>query len=914
MICRELLPDKKHDPERIPDAMEVISLSKAVAPWDPFRSSASTGEGPLSDPSAGHLSDLQIVSHFRCMEMVVFQKEKPMKMFRRWLWYSSIISFTATAILVASLVCPASAAERILVGRISFVEGQLLRFVPAENDWVATVKDAPFGREDALYSDQNGKAELIMPNSTWIRIGGNTQLQLIALKTDVTEVDVASGLARFYNKSSNVLVKATTPFGYVVAQPGSTFDLYVGDQSVEVIALKNTVTFIHAGDDAKYEVVPGSPSIIADASRVGAGESNVDADWDDWNEGRDTLWAKRVSVKGASVKYLPPELQDQAYDFEENGRWESVYYQGQRRQLWRPTQVSAGWAPFTEGRWTDYYGDNTWVPAEPFGYATHHYGNWVYVNNGWYWGPPAAVGFGVNWYPGRVAWIGSQADAGWVPLAPREPYYSYYPWGPAAVVLGAAAVVGLTIGSLAYLNHAVVVPQRDFYGVNNYRSVRVANINRTTIINNYQGSRVVNNTILRGYDTNPNRYNFTDVNVANKPHQNVLTRIERNQGIAKREAGRVNANTLRQTVTRARTADFPTQTTVEPPRVTNKIVPTNKIHEPISEVQSQPKQIKQKPKQVQAPLAEAGSRPGSKQPPRPGLTGQSTFEPGARAPGRPERELQPTEPTTPGEGPKPPVRPGKKAQPGETKQIEEQGGPPKSPRDPVMKRGKTEPRAPGAGRQPQRQKEPVAPDGSTTKPQMQEDSGTGPAQSQPRDERVQQPKPKRQQVQQPRPERQQVQQIKPERQQGQQPNAERRQVQQPKAQRQQVQQIQPEGQQGQQPNAERRQVQQPKAQRQQVQQIKPEGQQVQQPNAERRQVQQPKAQRQQVQQPNAERRQVQQPKAQRQQVQQIKPEGQQVQQPRPERQQKQPKPEGQQEQPGGDKVEQELKGLLRHKQ
>ena len=589
-----------------------------------------------------------------------------MNMHRRWLWYSSVISFTA--VLVASSVCPASAAEQTLVGRISFVEGQLLRFVPTEKDWVATVKDAPFGREDALYSDQNGKAELIMPNNTWIRIGGNTQLQLIALQTDVTEVDVASGLARFYNRSSNVLVKATTPFGYVVAQPGSTFDLYVGDQSVEVIALKGTVTFIHAGDDAKYEVVPGSPSIIADARQVGAGESNVDADWDDWNAGRDTLWAQRVSVKGESVRYLPPELQDQAYDLEENGRWESVNYQGQRRQLWRPTRVSAGWAPFTEGRWTDYYGDNTWIPAEPFGYATHHYGNWVYVNNGWYWGPPAAVGFRANWYPGRVAWIGSGADVGWVPLAPRERYYSYNPWGPAAIVLGtAAAVVGLTIGSLAYLNHAVVVPQRDFYGVNNYRSVRVANINRTTIINNYQGSRVVNNTILKGYNTNPNRYNYTDVNVANKPHQTVLTRIEQNQGRAKQEAGRVNANTLRQNVTRARPAGLPTQTNVEPPRVTSRIVPANKVHEPISEVQSQPREIKQKPKRVQAPPAEVGARPGSKQPPRPGVTGQSTLEPGTRVPGRPEGELQPTEPRKPGEGLKPPLGPGEKAQSGGNK-------------------------------------------------------------------------------------------------------------------------------------------------------------------------------------------------------------------------------------------------------
>ncbi len=782
-----------------------------------------------------------------------------MNMLRRWLWYSCIISFTA--VLVASSVCPASAAERLLVGRITLVEGQLLRFVPGEKDWVATVKDAPFGREDALYSDQDGKAELVMPNNTWVRMGGNTQLQLIALKTDVTEVDVASGLARFYNRSLNVQVKATTPFGYVVAQPGSTFDLYVGDQSVEVIALKGTVTFIHAADNAKYEVVQGSPSIIADARQVGAGESNVDADWDDWNEGRDTLWAQRVSVKGQSVRYLPPEMQDQAYDLEQNGRWESVNYQGQQRQLWRPTQVSAGWAPFTEGRWTDYYGDNTWIPAEPFGYATHHYGNWVYVNNGWYWGPPAAVGLGVNWYPGRVAWIGSQADAGWVPLAPREPYYSYYPWGPAAIVLGAAAaVVGLTIGSLAYLNHAVVVPQRDFYGVNNYRSVRVTNINRTTIINNYHRSNVVNNTIVNNYNTNPNRYNYTDVNVVNKPHQTVLNRIEQNQGRAKQEAGRVNANTLRQNVTRAKPATLPTQTTVEPPRITNRIVPANKINEPISEVQSQPREIKQKPKPVQAPPAEVGAGPGSRQPRKPGVTGPSTLEPGKRVPGRPGGELQPTEPRKPGEGPKPTLSPGETAHPGETKQIEEQGGPPKSPRGQVRDRGKTKPGTPGAGRQPQRQEQPVAPDGSRTESQIQEDSGSGRAQPQPRDEQVQQPKAQRQKVQQPTPQRQKVQQPKAERQ-VQQPNRKpERQVQQPRPERQQVQQPTPQRQQVQQPRPER-QVQQPRPERQ-VQQPRPERQQVQQPTPQRQQVQQPRPERQ-VQQPKPERQQVQQPKAER---------------------------------------------------
>ena len=88
-------------------------------------------------------------------------------------------------------------------------------------------------------------------------------------------------------------------------------------------------------------------------------------------------------MRGRSVEYLPPNLRDEAYAFEENGRWERVPYEGTERWCWRP-RVVVGWSPFTVGRWTDWYGDQTWIPAEPFGYVTHHYGlnprNYAYAN------------------------------------------------------------------------------------------------------------------------------------------------------------------------------------------------------------------------------------------------------------------------------------------------------------------------------------------------------------------------------------------------------------------------------------------------------------------------------------------------------------------------------------------------------
>jgi len=67
----------------------------------------------------------------------------------------------------------------VLVGRISFMEGQVLCYVPEEEDWVAAVEDAPFVVDDVLYASSDGRAEMIMPNNTWIRVDSDTQLQLL---------------------------------------------------------------------------------------------------------------------------------------------------------------------------------------------------------------------------------------------------------------------------------------------------------------------------------------------------------------------------------------------------------------------------------------------------------------------------------------------------------------------------------------------------------------------------------------------------------------------------------------------------------------------------------------------------------------------------------------------------------------
>jgi len=466
---------------------------------------------------------------------------------------------------------------------------------------VAVVRDAPFGTEDTLFSGSRGMAELIVPNGTWIRIGNSTQIQSIALDADLAEMDVASGVARFYNKGSGTVIKVTSPFGYVLAYPGTVFDFYVGDNSVEVVTVKGKVSFVHSATDARYDVSAGSPSILADQQQVSSGEGTVDLDWNRWNTDRENFWAAKARVRGRSVEYLPPSLQDEAYVLEENGRWERVSYEGRERWFWRPIVV-VGWSPFTVGRWTDWYGDQCWIPAEPFGYLTHHYGNWVYVGNYWYWAPPVVsvrvglplLDMGFYWYPGRVSWIHTGIYVGWVPLAPRETYYSYRHWGgPHAVVVNNVNItqININVRNYAYANHAVVVNQNNFYRVNNYRNVRVTNINRTTIINNYRAAPVVNNTVINNFTTNKQRYNYTNVAVKEKPHNTVINRIQHNETII--QGGRKEkASVLQKRVKNIREGRVSRETRIEHPRITNNIVPASEVNRPKSKIKLQQREIK----------------------------------------------------------------------------------------------------------------------------------------------------------------------------------------------------------------------------------------------------------------------------------------------------------------------------------
>lgn len=470
-----------------------------------------------------------------------------------------------------------------LVGRITTIEGgQLLRYVPVEKDWVVTVKDTPVAPTDSLFSADDTKAELAIQDNSLIRVGGETQLELVELGQGVTQADAASGKARFWNRSEDGLIRVTTPYGYVVAPAGSVFDLYVGEKTLEVVSISGTVDFIHDADQSKYEVTAGSSSVIANNRIVTTGPGEAAEEWQSWNQSRDSSLAKRNEAKSGSAQHLPRQLQEYRSDLDQNGKWETVNYGGKSYNLWHPAEVEQDWAPFTVGAWMDYYGDNAWVPGEPFGYITMHYGNWLFVDNHWFWAPPgigivASSGCDACWVPGRVAWLYTDADVGWLPLAPTEPFYAFNRWGPGIIVVNNENINNITINinNFQFADHAVIIDQRSLFASENYGPMRRGNVNGQTIAAEFHGAPVLSNGIVKDYSSKQ-RFTVTKQAPTFKPGPDALNRIAHNEGTVKKISA-MDPKSIQHMVAAAKPGQITPKAGLSPPSLHGKQLNTGGV-------------------------------------------------------------------------------------------------------------------------------------------------------------------------------------------------------------------------------------------------------------------------------------------------------------------------------------------------
>jgi len=135
---------------------------------------------------------------------------------------------------------------------------------------------------------------------------------------------------------------------------------------------------------------------------------------DDWNQSRTDSYARNDYGRD---RYVDEDIYYDSNELSDYGDWREYENYG---YVWVPN-VSYGWRPYYDGRWSYCNSSLFWISNEPWGWAPYHYGRWGWsAGFGWYWVPGNA--FGPSW----VSWYDYGDYIGWCPLNYyNRPVYVY---------------------------------------------------------------------------------------------------------------------------------------------------------------------------------------------------------------------------------------------------------------------------------------------------------------------------------------------------------------------------------------------------------------------------------------------------------------------------------------------------------
>ncbi len=315
------------------------------------------------------------------------------------------------------------------VARLSYIEGSVSFQPGGQGDWGAATRNRPVTVGDKIWSDQNSRAELEAGQAS-IHLSNMTALSFLNLDDRTTQMRLAEGSINFRVRElreGDVYEVDTPNVAFTVTQAGAfRIDVNENGDGTRITAIRgegqvtaNGQTYpIRGGERGEFN---GTDNVTYFVSAAPAPD-----DFDRWSNGRDLRADNSVSSRYVS-RDMP------GYDdLDEYGTWSEEPEYG---HVWYPTEVDAGWAPYSYGYW-NYVGPWgwTWIGYEPWGFAPYHYGRWAFIGGRWGWCPgpyyaypvygPAFVGFigGRHWGVG----FGFGGGIGWFPLGWGEPFHPWY--------------------------------------------------------------------------------------------------------------------------------------------------------------------------------------------------------------------------------------------------------------------------------------------------------------------------------------------------------------------------------------------------------------------------------------------------------------------------------------------------------
>ncbi len=349
---------------------------------------------------------------------------------RRSAWNAVIFLVLAMLALFASATAWADPPGR--VGRIADTQGAVWIYDDEQGEWIEARRNRPVTAGDRV-STERGARVTIQVGSGTVRLAGDTEIEFANL--DDRRVQM-----RLHNGSVALRLRSN--------ESAREFDVVTNEGRFEPVAAgryridhKDDGSFgaVTAGQmhfearDSALDIMGGQRAEFWSERGVThyAWANPADDRFGEW-VAREEREDDRDAERAARSRYLSPEMTG-AEDLDRNGQWDRHPEYG---NIWYPTVVAAGWAPYRYGQWAYVRPWGwTWVDDAPWGFAPFHYGRWVNYGGRWGWCPGQYVARPV-YAPALVGWIGGSnvsigisiggPSVGWVPLAPREVYYPSY--------------------------------------------------------------------------------------------------------------------------------------------------------------------------------------------------------------------------------------------------------------------------------------------------------------------------------------------------------------------------------------------------------------------------------------------------------------------------------------------------------
>lgn len=323
------------------------------------------------------------------------------------------------------------------VARISFIRGDVKIKRSGEGfDWERATLNLPLVEGDEIATDKNARIEIQFDADSYLRLAESSYLKLTMLRDEGIALSLPQGTLslRFFRfDKSRSFFEIDAPGTTLSVEKAGVFRVDAGEANSSEIR----VTVTEGGEAQIFSQTSGfrlragrSAKLFLSGNTAGEWETSDASQFADefhnWTLERDTVIARRLQ-KAEFDKFYDRNIYG-AEELNEYGEW--IYTQNYG-WVWKPYRSSVSgypnWSPYRFGhwRWIPIYGW-TWVNDEPWGWATFHYGRWIWDNGYWVWTPYSYYRWRRSWWrPALVAVVKWNGSVCWYPLSYYDVYYDY---------------------------------------------------------------------------------------------------------------------------------------------------------------------------------------------------------------------------------------------------------------------------------------------------------------------------------------------------------------------------------------------------------------------------------------------------------------------------------------------------------